>query len=79
MELIKTLDFEDKYWRSNTIIMWDGAGYHSAAQVLRLSEQQQVPILFLGPYSYHMAPVEMVFAALKAKLLNEEVTPLGKK
>ena len=79
MELIMTLDYELKYWRSNTIIMWNGAGYHAVAQVLRLAEEQQMPILFLGPYSYHMATVEMVFAALKVKLLNEEVAPLGKK
>ena len=25
-ELIKTLDFEDKNWRSNTVLMWDNAG-----------------------------------------------------
>ena len=27
-ELIKTLDYEDKYWRQNSVIMWDNAGYH---------------------------------------------------
>ena len=64
-ELIKTLDYEDKYWRSNSVIMWDNAGYHGSAPVLNLLREQRAPVLFLGPYSYHMAPVEMVFAALK--------------
>ena len=65
MELIKTLDYEDKYWRSNTVIMWDNASYHEAKPVLTLLEEQRVPIIYLGPYSYHIAPAEMVFAALK--------------
>ena len=64
-ELVKTLDWEDRNWRKNTVIMWDGAGYHEATEVLQLMQQQRVPLMFLGPYSYHMAPAEMVFAALK--------------
>jgi transposase len=78
-ELIKTLDYEDKYWRSNTVLMWDNAGYHSSVGVLTLLQEQRAPVLFLGPYSYHMAPTEMVFAALKIQLLNPENAPLGKK
>ena len=78
-ELIKTLDYEDKYWRQNTVIMWDNAGYHESGEVLTLLEQQRAPVLFLGPYSYHMAPAEMVFAALKVQHLNEDGAPLGKK
>ena len=64
-ELIRTLDYEDKSWRENSVLMWDNAGYHESEEVLTLMEEQKVPLLFLGPYSYHMAPCEMVFAALK--------------
>ena len=78
-ELIKTLDLEDKNWRTNTVLMWDNAGYHEAREVLTLLEQQRAPVLYLGPYSYHMAPAEMVFAALKVQLLNKDQAPLGKK
>jgi len=59
--------------------MWDGAGYHEATEVLQLMQQQRVPLMFLGPYSYHMAPAEMVFAALKVQRLNPDQAPLGKK
>ena len=31
-----------------------------------------MPVMYLGAYSYHMAPAEMVFAALKVQLLNED-------
>ena len=64
-ELIKTLDYEDKEWRKNTILIWDNAGYHEAGEVLSLLKEQKAPVMFLGPYSYQMAPCEMVFAALK--------------
>jgi len=78
-ELIKTLDYEDKNWRMNSVIMWDNAGYHEAGEVLNLLEEQRAPVLFLGPYSYHMAPAELVFAALKVQHLNVDEAPLGKK
>ena len=38
-ELIKTLDYEDKYWRSNSVIMWDNATYHGAKEVLTLLKE----------------------------------------
>ena len=68
-ELIRTLDYEYKNWRKNTVLMWDNAGYHEAEEVLILLEEQRAPLLYLGPYSYHMAPCEMVFAALKVQQL----------
>ena len=78
-ELIKTLDYQDRLWRSNSVIMWDNASYHEADEVLLLLREQNVPTLFLGPYSYRMAPAEMVFAALKVQKLNKDQAPLGKK
>ena len=78
-ELVKTLDYEDRHWRSNSVIMWDGASYHDATNVLVLLKEQRVPLVFLGPYSYHMAPAEMIFAALKTQHINPQQAPLGKK
>ena len=78
-ELIKTLDSEDRNWRSNTIIMMDNASYHDSKDVLELFQKQRVPVMYLGAYSYHMAPAEMVFAALKVQLLNEDQVQLGKR
>jgi hypothetical protein len=44
-ELIKTLDLEDKRWRSNTVLVWDGAGYHTSKETMEFLESQQVPIM----------------------------------
>ena len=38
-ELIKTLDYEDKNWRKNSVLLWDNAGYHEAGEVLSLLEE----------------------------------------
>ena len=38
-ELIKTLDIEDRNWRTNSVLMWDNAGYHEAKEVLNLLEE----------------------------------------
>ena len=34
--LVNTLDYEDKRWRSNTVLVWDGAGYHTSEDMLAL-------------------------------------------
>jgi hypothetical protein len=44
-ELIIRLDFEDKKWRSNTVLVWDGAGYHTSKEMMEFLENQQVPLL----------------------------------
>ena len=37
-EYIKTLDAEDRNWRSNSLIMLDNASYHDSKEVLELLE-----------------------------------------
>ena len=78
-DLILTLDAEDRNWRANTVLMMDNASYHDSKDVLELFKKQRVPVMYLGAYSYHMAPTEMVFAALKVQLLNEDQVQLGKR
>ena len=73
------LDNEDKDWRKKTMLVWDGAGYHRANDTLKFLEEQKVPIMFLGPYMYLMAPPELLFAALKSMKLNSGDKSLGKK
>ena len=38
-ELIKHLDYEDRHWRTNSVIVWDGAGYHTSTEVLKMLEE----------------------------------------
>ena len=37
-EYIKTLDAEDRNWRSNSVIVLDNASYHDSKEVLELLE-----------------------------------------
>lgn len=73
------LDEEDKNWRRTSMLVWDGAGYHRAKDTLKMLKEQEVPLMFLGPYQYMMAPPELLFAALKSTKLNQRDQPLGKK
>jgi hypothetical protein len=72
-ELVARLDYEDKQWRKNSLIVWDGAGYHTSKEILKCVEELQVPLMRLGPYSYLMQPAELVFASLKSvKLIDQD-------
>jgi transposase len=53
-ELVARLDYEDKKWRKNSVIMWDGAGYHTSKEIIKTVEELQIPLMRLGPYSYLM-------------------------
>jgi transposase len=78
-ELVAHLEYEDKQWRKSTVIVWDGAGYHTSKEIIKLIEELRVPVMRLGPYSYLMQSAELLFAALKRVKLIEEDQPLGKK
>jgi hypothetical protein len=78
-ELIIRLDREDKAWRRNTVLVWDGAGYHTSKETLAMLEDYQVPMLQLGAYGYLLNTPELLFAAFKSKKLNIDDVPVGKK
>jgi hypothetical protein len=78
-EFVARLDFEDKNWRSNTVIIWDGAGYHTSNEMMELLEVLRVPVMRLGPYGYLMQPTELVFQSLKSVKLIDRDQALGKK
>jgi hypothetical protein len=35
-ELVANLDYEDKNWRKNSVLVWDGAGYHTSKEIIKL-------------------------------------------
>jgi hypothetical protein len=72
-EFVARLDFENKNWRSNTVIIWDGAGYHTSNEMMELLEVLRVPVMRLGPYGYLMQSTELVFQSLKSvKLIDRD-------
>ena len=73
LKLCAHLDGEDVHWRKNTVIMLDNATYHRCHSVQQLMESLRLPVLYLGPYHFKMAPIEMIFNLIKGHDLN----PLG--
>ena len=58
-------------WRKDTIILIDGAPYHSSDETLEHMNSLNLPIMFLGPASYNDAPCELMFAQIKSVLRNQ--------
>jgi hypothetical protein len=69
-ELVKILEQEDKHFRNNTIIFWDGASYHSGKETRKTMEALDLPIIQLAPYSYLSAPCELAFGLFKSVNIN---------
>ena len=76
--LIKQLDNENPNWRSNTVILLDGARYHTSEDMREYLRKLEITVIFSGPYSYSAAPIERLFSALKDGEINPEKLPTGK-
>jgi transposase len=76
--LVRMLDDKNKYWRRNTIILCDGASYHTSEAMRLLYSRHQIPIMFTGPHSYAASPIELFFAAFKKNDINPSKVKTGK-
>ena len=77
--LLKILDKKGKGWRQYTVILLDGAPYHTSDVMMKFFKEYQVPVMFTGPHSYDASPIELFFAAFKSKDVNPEKLSTGKK
>ena len=77
--LIKQLDAESANWRASTTFLFDGAKWHTGSEMREYFRKMEVQVIYLGPYSYSTAPIELLFGALKRGELNPEHKPTGKK
>ena len=77
-ELIKTLEQEDRNFRKSTIILHDGAKYAQSNATINTLRNYKVPYMLLSPYSYNVAPIELLFGAIKTGFINPEHLPTGK-
>ena len=73
-KLTKHLDSKDPWWRASTYIMLDNAPFHRSGKTREFIERLRLPVMFLGPYQFSMAPVEKLFAFIKARDLNPLLT-----
>jgi uncharacterized protein YcbK (DUF882 family) len=48
--LVKKLDEDRPNWRRETIVLMDGAAYHTADSIYDLLQKLRLPIMVLGPY-----------------------------
>ena len=60
------------------MVLIDNASYHTSASTLKLLKEQEVPIFFLGPYSYLIAPIELYWGLFKNADLNLDSIPTSK-
>ena len=72
LKLVLLLDQRDSTWRQHTIILMDNSTTHRSRLLLRRLERLKVPIFFLGPYHFNLAPAEKFFAYAKNFDLNPE-------
>jgi transposase len=77
VKLLSSLDQEDSNWRSNSLLLIDNAPYHRSKSVRNFLISNNVPVLFLGPYQFNMAPVEKFFSFIKCRELNVLSTRLN--
>ena len=61
------------------MILWDGASYHDSEDTRQALSEMQVPIIYFGPYSYLIAPIELFFGLLKSHDINPNQLKTGKK
>ena len=65
-QLCAMLDERRRGWRKHTVILIDNAPYHASKEAMQMYEQLKVPIMFMGPYSFDVAPCELLFAHFKS-------------
>jgi hypothetical protein len=68
--LCKALDARLINWRSTSTLLFDNASIHRAKDSLQTYEELGLPVMFLAPYSFKMAPVEKLFSYIKNRDLN---------
>ena len=62
---------EDPEWRANTVLLLDNAPYHKGLKLNKKLKELNIPLTYLGPYQFKMAPVEICFGFIKKFNLNE--------
>ena len=70
MALVKKLDKIRPNWRDKTVILLDGASYHKSRETIEIFERLRIPVMFLAPHSYNVAPCELYFAWFKKDEIN---------
>ena len=69
LSYLKRLDMilsnESPDWKENSIILLDGAKYHTSEKTRDTLKKLQIPTIYSAPYSYSTAPIERLFGGFK--------------
>ena len=78
-KLATKLTADDRNWRSNSILLIDGARYQTCPQSVDHMRAMGFTVCISAPYSYASAPIEYAFAFFKNSNLNADGLKTGKK
>ena len=73
------LSLETPDWKENSIVLLDGAKYHTSEYSRETLQKLQIPTMFSAPYSYSSAPIEHLFGNFKIGEFQPYSEPRGKK
>ena len=76
---MKKLDEQRQDWRRDTILLLDNASYHNSVRTIAVMQQLEMPVMFLAPYSYNVAPCELWFGHFKSEDINPDHVKQGAK
>ena len=57
--------------RENSILLLDNCAYHRSGYIMEVIDKYNLPVAYLGPYSFKMAVIEKMFAYIKSRDLND--------
>jgi hypothetical protein len=78
-QLFDLLSQEDPHWKESTIIIIDGARYHTTPSIRAMFRLHGVSHCITSPHSPQLAPIELYFSMLKQGELNPKDLPSSKK
>ena len=78
-KLAAKLTAEDRNWRTNSLLLIDGARYQSCPESIRHMRSLGFKVCVSSPYSYSSTCIEYCFAILKSVDINVDRRPTGKR
>ena len=77
--LAEQIEKDRPNFRDDTVLLLDGAKYHTNFEIQGHLKALNFPVIYTGPYSYDACPCELLFARIKSADLNPTKLPTGKK
>ena len=77
--LTQVLHRETPGWEQGSVVLYDGAPYHTGSDTRAIIKKLGLTVIQSGPYSFSGAPIELLFSALKFNEVNQARLPTGKR